>query len=125
MRKTLAFAAAVLAIAALVLPALAQNCPKCGRDVGADYRFCPYDGSALPEPHCPKCDRALDREWSFCPFDGTPVATPHAAAAEPPVAKPPAAGASTPLVETLPRSGPAPEQTSHRADPGEQRATNP
>lgn len=125
MRKSLAFVLATLAIALLVMPALAQNCPKCGRDVGADYRFCPYDGTALPEPHCPKCDRALDREWSFCPWDGTAVAKPHAAA-EAPVAKPPAPAPSTPLVETLPRSGPAPEQSAvHSGDSGDKRATNP
>jgi hypothetical protein len=92
------FAAFALALALLAPGALAQSCPKCGRDVSPDYRFCPYDGAAIPEPRCPKCGHALEREWSFCPFDGTarggaaPAAAP-ADAAKPAPAPAAAAGA--------------------------------
>jgi hypothetical protein len=126
---SLAALAAVLVLAAFAWASPA-TCPMCGREVGADYRFCPYDGAAIPEPHCPRCDRTLARDWSFCPWDGTPLGPGAAAPPAPPAAAPgatpprPAPARPAPLVESVPRSGPAPAERQ-RAPEGGDRRKNP
>jgi hypothetical protein len=86
---------AILVVAAG--PAYAVLCPTCGRDAEDTHRFCPHDGTKLPEPGCPECKRPVDPSWSYCPFDGRPLqARTPSAPASPAPATPPAAAAPAP-----------------------------
>jgi hypothetical protein len=46
-------------------------CPTCGRQIEAGMRFCPYDGTRLPQ-ECPSCGQVVAAGMRFCPHCGTP-----------------------------------------------------
>jgi len=48
-------------------------CPKCGKQAGADAKFCPADGTKfdLSKPLCPKCHKTYAKGVKFCPTDGS------------------------------------------------------
>lgn len=139
----LGLALAPFAVFASAAAGADQVCPRCEKPVPGDYRFCPYDGSEIPDPTCAKCERKMRRDWRFCPFDGTAIGprlaapgaapAPAAAAVPAPAATPapaavpaaPPAAPRAPLVETLPRPGAAPVETRLREPEGERRSKSP
>jgi hypothetical protein len=51
------------------------KCPACGRDMEKDWKFCPYDGTALVKK-CPKCGKEFPGTYKFCPEDGAELEPP-------------------------------------------------
>ena len=50
------------------------KCPKCGRNVSADFEYCPYCGTKLPKAsYCPHCGALLPPGAKFCPKCGKPI----------------------------------------------------
>ena len=48
-----------------------MQCPKCDKQVQADWTACPWCGAAIPKiPACQKCGKELDAVWKSCPFCG-------------------------------------------------------
>lgn len=48
-----------------------RKCPKCGKNVAEDMKFCPYCGITMPEINkCPKCGKELQEDMTFCPYCG-------------------------------------------------------
>jgi len=66
--KALGFIAYFLLRKPLMLP-----CPKCGRAVGADFRYCPKCGHAI-SPMCAHCGRSIQSDYVCCPYCGKNVA---------------------------------------------------
>ncbi len=46
-----------------------RACPKCQRQVEADFILCPYCHEQL-KLRCLSCNRLLDPEWAICPYCG-------------------------------------------------------
>lgn len=71
--RAVVVAATAVVLAAVVPAAHARpNCPECGRELADSFRFCPFDGTALPQNRtCTACARPMDAQWRFCPYDGT------------------------------------------------------
>jgi membrane protease subunit (stomatin/prohibitin family) len=47
------------------------NCPKCGKSVPADAKFCSYCGAKIEESFkCPECGKDIPRDSKFCPNCG-------------------------------------------------------
>jgi RNA polymerase subunit RPABC4/transcription elongation factor Spt4 len=46
-----------------------RACPKCQRQVEADFIICPYCKEQL-QLRCVSCERLLNPEWDICPYCG-------------------------------------------------------
>ena len=47
------------------------TCPKCGREVPSEYRFCPSCGQPLAtEKECVSCGKLIPIDSAFCPYCG-------------------------------------------------------
>lgn len=44
-------------------------CPKCGKEISADFKLCPYCGVSLPLA-CPKCRKEVAEDFKLCPYCG-------------------------------------------------------
>lgn len=42
-------------------------CPKCGKNVSEEFKFCPYCEFKLVKD-CPKCGKQLLNDWKACPY---------------------------------------------------------
>lgn len=50
---------------------LTISCPKCGKEISADYKFCPSCGqSTLAEKRCFSCNKLIPIDCAFCPHCG-------------------------------------------------------
>ena len=48
-----------------------RSCPKCGKKVAEDMKFCPYCGITMPEINrCQRCGKELQEDMTFCPYCG-------------------------------------------------------
>ncbi len=48
-----------------------RSCPKCGKKVAEDMKFCPYCGITMPEINrCQNCGKELQADMTFCPYCG-------------------------------------------------------
>lgn len=53
------------------------TCEKCGKEVQAEYQFCPSCGqSTATEKSCISCNKPIPVDCAFCPFCGTPQGSP-------------------------------------------------
>ena len=69
---------------------LTTPCPKCGAEVGSDFRFCTRCGYATA-PMCAHCGRSVQPDWMVCPYCGkqvTPQAGPAPTTMVPPTMPP-------------------------------------
>jgi RNA polymerase subunit RPABC4/transcription elongation factor Spt4/tellurite resistance protein len=49
------------------------TCANCGREVPAEYRFCPGCGQpTATDKTCPSCDELIPIDFAFCPHCGAP-----------------------------------------------------
>lgn len=47
------------------------NCPNCGREIPAEYQFCPGCGQpTATEKICPSCNEPIPIDFAFCPHCG-------------------------------------------------------
>lgn len=44
-------------------------CPKCGKEIKKDFKYCPYCKSNL-EHYCRNCNKKMETEWKICPYCG-------------------------------------------------------
>jgi predicted RNA-binding Zn-ribbon protein involved in translation (DUF1610 family) len=47
-------------------------CPECGREISAEYSFCPSCGYNFKHK-CRNCGKTLDTQYSFCPDCGRQI----------------------------------------------------
>ena len=45
------------------------ECPKCGKNVNEDFKYCPYCEFKLYKD-CSKCGKELRSDWKICPYCG-------------------------------------------------------
>lgn len=48
----------------------ATSCSRCGRDVSAEFKLCPYCGYELRPRSCKGCGKEVLAEFKFCPHCG-------------------------------------------------------
>ena len=66
--------------ARIIAPAHGKPCPKCGKHVEADVRFCPHCGIALGNA-CLSCGGVIQAEDAFCSSCGVKLGNPDRVAA--------------------------------------------
>lgn len=54
-------------------PASHVTCGSCQAQVQADFKVCPYCGSALQD-RCPQCGKPREAAWKVCPYCAAPLA---------------------------------------------------
>ena len=60
-----------------VLEKSTTTCPKCGKEVSSEHRFCPSCGNSMAtEKSCVSCGKLIQVDFAFCPHCGITQAKP-------------------------------------------------